>query len=174
MMNRPFSLHRLTVAAMLLALALLLPFLTAQIPEIGHMLCPMHLPILLCGYGLGPGFGLVIGAIAPLIRSLWFGMPPLYPTAVAMCFELAAYGFFAGLLHRRLPQTKLMLYVSLIGTMLFGRILWGAVMVILCHLSSTAFGWSAFVSNAFLTALPGILLQIVLIPPLVSAVSRVF
>lgn len=173
-MKHFLSLYRFTVAAMLLALALFLPFLTGQIPEIGSMLCPMHLPVLLGGYFLGPLYGLALGAVAPLIRSLWLGMPPLFPTAIAMCFELASYGFFAGLLHHRLPKTKWALYLSLIGTMLIGRATWGSVMVILCRLNNTAFGWSAFWGGAFLTALPGILLQIVLIPPLVLAVRHVF
>lgn len=41
---------RLVLAAMFLALALVLPFITGQLPQIGNALCPMHFPVLLCGF----------------------------------------------------------------------------------------------------------------------------
>ena len=99
-MNRKktsLRIRRMTYAALYLAIALVLPFLTGQIPEIGSMLCPMHIPALLCGFVCGWPYGLAVGAIAPLLRCVLFGMPKLYPTAVAMTFELAAYGAAAGL-----------------------------------------------------------------------------
>ena len=89
---------KLVYSALFLALALVLPFLTGQIQTFGQMLAPMHLPVLLCGFVCGPVWGLAVGAVAPLLRSLLFGMPPMFPTAVAMAFELAAYGLFTGLL----------------------------------------------------------------------------
>ena len=91
---RKKSVVKLVVAALCLALCLVLPFITGQIREIGNMLCPMHLPVLLCGFLCGWPYGLAIGFIAPLLRSVLFGMPPLFPTALAMAFELAGYGFF--------------------------------------------------------------------------------
>ena len=90
----------------MLALALVLPFLTGQIPEIGSMLCPMHLPALLCGFMCGWPWGLAVGLISPLLRSVIFGMPPMFPTAVSMAFEMAAYGAVSGLLYRLLPKKK--------------------------------------------------------------------
>ena len=85
------SIYRLTYAALFLALAMVLPFLTGQIPEVGSMLCPMHIPVLLCGFVCGWPYGLTVGAISPLLRFVLFGMPPLYPKGLAMAFELAAY-----------------------------------------------------------------------------------
>ncbi len=93
---------KLVYSALFLALALVLPFLTGQIQTFGQMLAPMHLPVLLCGFVCGPVWGLAVGAVAPLLRSLLFGMPPMFPTAVAMAFELAAYGLFTGLFYRLL------------------------------------------------------------------------
>ena len=95
---------RLVTAAMCLALCMVLPLLTGQIPEIGSMLCPMHLPVLLCGYLCGPLWAGMIGFAAPLVRFVIFGMPPLMPTGIAMAFELAAYGAVAGLMYRLLPK----------------------------------------------------------------------
>ena len=88
------QIRKLTYSALYLAIALVLPFLTGQIPEIGSMLCPMHIPALLCGFVCGWPWGLAVGFVSPLLRSLLFGMPTAY-TAVAMAFELAAYGAVA-------------------------------------------------------------------------------
>ena len=96
-----------SLSGMFLALAYVLPFLTGQIPEIGSMLCPMHIPVLLCGFVCGAPYGLVVGFIAPMLRSLTLGMPPLFSTATAMAFELAVYGLVAGLLYKALPKRKL-------------------------------------------------------------------
>lgn len=100
----------LTLAAMCLALAIVLPFLTMQIPQIGQALSPMHIPALLCGFICGPFWGAAVGFVAPLLRHLMFGMPPLM-TAIAMAFELAAYGFFAGLFYKILPKKIPYIYV---------------------------------------------------------------
>ena len=166
------KLFRMVLAAMFLAVALVLPFLTGQIPQIGGALCPMHIPVLLCGFFCGPWYALAVGAAAPLLRFALFGMPPLMPTGIAMCFELAAYGFAAGLLHRLLPKKKPYIYVALIGAMLAGRVVWGAARVILYGLGKSPFGWTAFLSGAFLNAVPGIAVQLVLIPVLVMALEK--
>ncbi len=166
------SARRLTLSAMLLAIGLLLPFLTGQIQGIGNMLCPMHLPVLLCGLVCGPAWGLAVGAVLPLLRSFLFGMPPLMPTAAAMAFELAAYGFFSGLLRGKLPKTLPMLFVSLIGAMLLGRVVWGAASLVLYGFAAKSFTWQIFVTSGFVNAIPGIILQLVVIPPVVTALEK--
>lgn len=171
-MSQNIRLRNLILSAMLLAVALVLPFLTGQIPQIGAALCPMHLPVLLCGFFAGPWYALAVGIVAPLLRFVLFGMPPLIPSGIAMCFELAAYGFVAGFLYRRLSEKRSSVYISLLAAMLAGRIVWAVARVILYGLGSSAFGWSAFLAGAFLNAVPGILLQIVLIPLLVMALKR--
>jgi len=123
---RSSHIHRLVAAALFLAIALVLPFLTGQIPEIGNMLCPMHIPVLLCGFFCGWPWGLAIGFIAPLLRSVLFGMPAMFPQAVSMAFELACYGAVSGFLYAVLPKKKTFIYVSLIGAMILGRLVWGA------------------------------------------------
>ena len=105
-MKKRNNLLKMILAALFLALAYVMPFLTGQIPKLGSMLCPMHIPILLCGFICGWQWGLVIGLRAPLMRSLTLGMPPLFPVAVCMAAELAAYGAFSGLMHRALPKKK--------------------------------------------------------------------
>jgi len=166
------KLTKLIFSAMFLALALVLPFLTGQIPMFGKMLCPMHIPVLLCGFFCGPWFGGAIGLIAPLLRSSLFGMPQLFPEGIAMCFELCAYGFIAGLLYTYLPKKPVYVYVSLISAMLTGRIVWGVVRVIFYGVGHIPFGWTAFVTGAFVKAVPGIIVQIVLIPILVITLRK--
>ena len=130
--------QQLVIAAVCLALCMVLPFLTGQIPEIGSMLSPMHIPVLLCGFLCGPAWAAVVGAMAPLLRFALFGMPPLFPAGVAMCVELATYGAVSGLLYRTLPRKPISVYVSLIAAMLAGRVVWGMVRAALTGVTGTA------------------------------------
>ena len=164
-------LRHLVYAAVCLALCMLLPFLTGQIPQIGSALSPMHIPVLLAGFLCGPWWAMAVGFVAPMLRHVSLGMPPLI-TAIAMSFELAAYGLFSGLLYRLLPKKTVNIYVSLIGAMILGRIVWGIAMVVISGVSGSAFTWSAFIAGALLNAVPGIILHIVLIPILVMALKR--
>lgn len=163
---------KLTLSAMFLALAFVMPFLTGQIPQFGSMLCPMHIPVLLCGFFCGAPWGLGVGLIAPLLRSVTLGMPPMFPTAVCMAFELAAYGFVAGWLHSKLPKKKGYVYVSLLCAMIIGRLVWGAVMFGYMGFDVSKFGFSAFLGGAVLDAVPGIIVQVILIPVLVILLER--
>ena len=163
---------KLTLAAMFLALAFVLPFLTGQIPQIGSMLCPMHIPVLLCGFFCGAPWGLAVGLLAPLLRSFTLGMPPMFPTALCMAFELAAYGFVAGWLYNKLPKKRIYVYLSLVCAMILGRVVWGIVMFACMGLDASKFGLAAFVAGAFTNAVPGIILQIILIPILVILLRK--
>ena len=164
-------LRHLVYAAVCLALCMLLPFLTGQIPQIGSALSPMHIPVLLAGFLCDPWWAMAVGFVAPMLRHVWLGMPPLI-TAIAMSFELAGYGLFSGLLYRLLPKKTVNIYVSLIGAMILGRIIWGIAMVVISGVTGSAFTWSAFMAGALLNAIPGIILHIVLIPILVMALKR--
>ncbi len=161
----------LTFAGLCLALALVLPFLTGQIPEIGQALSPMHLPALLCGFICGPIWGLVVGGASPLLRSALFSMPPL-PMAIPMAFELAVYGLMTGLLHRIFPKKLPFLYVSLILSMAAGRAVWGLVKLAMSVANATEFGFAAFMAGAVTGTIPGIICHIILVPLIVMALSR--
>ena len=166
------AVYHLVLSALFLALALVLPFLTGQIPQIGSMLLPMHLPVLLCGLICGWQYGGAVGFAAPLLRSVLFGMPPML-TAIAMAFELAAYGVIVGVLYSRSRwKCVVALYRCLVLAMIGGRLVWGAVRVILTGTAGQAFTWQMFLSGALLTAVPGIVLQLVLIPAIMVALDR--
>ena len=167
------TLKNLTLAAMFLAAGLVLPFVTGQLPQIGSMLLPMHLPVLMCGLVCGWKYGLVVGFILPLMRSVLFGMPPMFPTAVAMAFELASYGGLAGFFYGRSKwKCVIALYRALLAAMIGGRLVWGGGMVVLTGMSGSGFTWAMFLSGAFLNAIPGIILQLIFIPTMMIALDR--
>ena len=162
----------LVLAANFLTLGLVLPFLTGQVPEIGSKLCPMHIPVLLCGFVCGWPWGMAVGFITPLLRSLIFGMPVMMPNAVAMAFELATYGALTGFLYARLSKKYWSIYLSLIGAMLAGRLVWGIVSVPLRGLVGKPFTFQIFLTGAVVDAVPGIILQIILVPVIIMALKR--
>jgi len=171
MKNHTRNLKRI-LSALFLSLAYVLPFLTGQIPEIGAMLCPMHIPVLLCGFICGWQWGLTVGFIAPLFRSLTLGMPPLFPGAVSMAFELMAYGAVSGGMHNILPKKRPYIYCSLISAMIIGRLFWGAAMFVCLGVKGGTFTFAAFIAGALTNALPGIILQIALVPLLVMVLDN--
>ena len=167
------NLKRLLIAAMLFCLGLVLPLLTGQIPKIGNMLLPMHLPVFLCGLLCNWKYGGVVGFTLPIVRSLIFGMPVLYPTAIAMAFELAAYGLIVGLMYKYSPWRSVKsIYLYLITAMLGGRIVWGVAQTILLNLSENSFTFALFITNGFINAIPGIILQLILIPAIMVATKK--
>ena len=131
----------------------------------------MHLPIIICGFICGWKYGLLTGAMTPLLRCIPFSMPAPV-NAICMAFELAAYGLVAGFLHNQLPKKKVNVYVSLLCAMIIGRIVWGVVMFGCMGFDMSQFGFSAFLAGAVLNAIPGIVLQVVLVPIIVITLER--
>lgn len=172
-MNYKWNIRCLLQAAMFLALAYLLPFFTGQLQQMGNMLCPMHIPVLLCGFICGGSWGMLVGGIAPILRSLTLGMPVLFPTSFCMALELAAYGAVAGILYRRLPKKKLYIYAALFMAMLIGRLVWGAAMFVCMGLDPQRFGISSFLTGAIIHSVPGMIIQVILIPVLVMVLNKV-
>ncbi len=172
-MKRNKSLLNLVLSAMFLALGLVLPFLTGQIKEIGNMLLPMHIPVMLCGLVCGWQYGLIVGAIVPIMRSMIFGMPVMFPSAIGMAFELATYGFVIGYLfgHAKWKCIK-SLYRCLAISMVSGRIVWGVVQCFLLGLGENGFTLTAFLTSSVLNAIPGIILQLVLIPAIMLVLGK--
>ena len=156
---------------MFLAIALVLPFLTGQLQSFGAMLCPMHLPVLLCGFICGARYGAAVGATAPILRFALFGMPKLW-SAIPMSFELCFYGLCAGLLYKLLPKKGFYTSGALVSAMLAGRAVWGIVSAVLAGLGKTSFGLEAFWLGAFAGSVPGIILQVILVPVVVLALKR--
>ncbi len=164
--------RNMTLSAMFIALALVLPFFTGQIPQIGSMLLPMHFPVFLTGLICGWQYGLTVGAIVPILRHLMFGMPPML-TAIAMAFELATYGLVAGYIYTRAKkQTVTTIYTSLLSAMVIGRIVWGIIQIIILNFTGSAFTVQMFMAGALLNAIPGIIAQLVIVPIIMVALDK--
>ena len=164
---------KITLSAMFMALGLILPFLTGQIQQFGNMMLPMHFPVFLCALICGWQYGLAVGFILPFLRYALFGMPMIYPMGIAMAFELATYAFVAGYLYGHSRWKCIVsLYRSMIIAMISGRLVWGLVEVILLGMGGKAFTWQMFLAGAFLNAIPGIILQLVLIPAIMVALNK--
>lgn len=169
--ERREELRRLIYAALFLALAFLLPFLTANNRVLNTAISPMHIPAFLCGLICGPGWGAAVGFCAPLLRSVTLGMPPI-PMAIYMAFELAAYGFTAGLLHRLLPKKPVWIYVSLVIAMILGRIVYCAVFAAHTGEVVGAQAFFALLGTQFVNTWIGILIHLAVIPPIVMAIEK--
>lgn len=156
---------KLVYSALFLATGIILPLITAQIKEIGDSLLPMHFVVLLCGYICGYKYGLIVGLILPYLRSIIFEIPPIFPNAVWMSAELAVYGFMSGFLYNKFYKNQTCwLYLSLIISMISGRIVWGIMKTILLGLSGKHFTLYAFITGGFIDAIPGIIIQLIFIP----------
>lgn len=167
------SVYRLAQAAMFLALGMLLPFVTGQIPQIGTMLLPMHIPVFLCGLICGWKYGMIVGFILPLLRSAVFGMPVMFPMAVSMSLELMTYGFVAGFCYQRSGCHGIrVLYRSLLFAMLCGRLVWGMVQCFLLGMTGQMFTLRMFLTGAFIQAIFGIVLHLLVVPAIMIAGKR--
>ncbi len=167
------NLKNMTLTAMFLAIGMVLPMFTGQIPQIGNMMLPMHIPVFLCALVCGWKYGLPMAFVLPILRSVIFGMPPLYPTAIGMAFELATYAFVAGFLYEKSSwQCIKALYRCLLTAMVVGRMAWGLIQVVLLRIGGNVFTFQAFIGGALLNAIPGIILQLVLVPAIMVALDR--
>lgn len=166
------SIKDLVTAALCVSLGVVLPILLHGIPNAGSVLLPMHLPVLLCGLLCGPTLGLLCGLCTPLLSSLMTGMPGAAYLPAMLC-ELAAYGLLSGLFVRILPKKKplVSLYASLILSMLGGRVFYGIINALVFRAGN--YSITLWLTASFVTALPGILVQLFLLPPVALALERV-
>lgn len=162
---------RLVLAGLFTALGVVLPLAFHAVPNAGNILLPMHIPVLLCGLVCGWYYGLACGILVPLLSHLFTGMPPMAYLPAMVC-ELAIYGLLAGLIFWLVRTGKLVLdlYIGLIGAMIGGRIIYGIVNALI--FSAGSYSLSAWATASFVTALPGILIQLVLLPAIVLALSK--
>ena len=170
-MKNTLVLKRSAVTAISIALCIVLPFAFHMIPQGGKIFLPMHIPVLLCGLICGAPYGFLCGLIAPVLSSLLTGMPPagILPS---MTVELACYGLIAGIMIHVVKTKKRFfnLYVSLIVAMLAGRILNGLVNAFLFSVGS--YSIKMWLTASFVTSLPGIVIQLAVIPVIVFALEK--
>lgn len=168
------ALNNMVLTAMFIAIAILLPLVTANINNYGRLLCPMHIPVMICGAVCGWQWGMAAGFISPLLRALMFPAPVMYPTAVSMAFELAAYGLVIALMLRLLSgktERLASIYISMIVAMVSGRFVLALARFAMYGMFSTPYSWDIFMTEAVVSAIPAIVLQFAVIPPIVYALG---
>ena len=164
--------QKMITAAILIALGVLLPQIFHLIggPGLGGTFLPMHIPVLLTGFIVGPFYGIIAGLMTPVLSSLMTGMPPVSPPILfLMMFELPIYGLVAGFLFER---RKANVFISLIGAMILGRLSYGLGIIVLSKIFMLNIPPAIGVGSAFVSGLPGIALQIVLIPLTVKLLEK--
>jgi riboflavin transporter FmnP len=166
------NLKKLSLSSMFIALGILLPFLAFGNPEFASIWLPMHIPVLIAGFILGAKHGLLVGILTPLLRSLLFGMPPLIPIAIIMSFELGTYGMIAGLAFNLFKKNNIRVYLTLLSSMVLGRVIWGISAFLIFQLIGRTMTLQLFIESAFVIALPGIIFQIVFIPLFILYLER--
>ena len=162
---------QLVLTAMFIALGVVLPQAFHAIPNAGSVFLPMHIPVLVSGFVVGPLFGLICGLATPLLSHLIFGMPPA-PVLPGMLCELAVYGLMTGVFSKVVKNDNYTVKtcIVLILSMLCGRITYGILNALVFRAGSYSF--AAWTSAAFVTAIPGIIIQLILIPVLVVRLKK--
>lgn len=166
------QIRRLVYTAICIALGLVLPQV-AKLPiagiNLGKIILPMHIPVLLAGFLCGLPYATFCGVVLPFLNFAITAKPPIYPTGISMALELGTYGLLTALLYK---LTKGKIYISLIGGMLGGRIVMGIANTILLGLDGKAYSFSVFIADGFINALPGIGIQLVIIPAIIYALKK--
>ena len=174
MANSNKNLLKLIYSAVCLALAMVLPLFLGQVQIFMQGISPMHIPALLCGLLCGPWYGLAVGLISPILRSLVFTMPKMYPTALAMAFELGTYGLVTGLLYKALKKMNFWprTYVSLIAAMLIGRVVGGIAQALLLGFRGEGYSLQLFATAYFVNTSVGMVIHLIVIPLIFFALKK--
>lgn len=166
---------KITMAALCLALSLLLPqvFHMIGMQQAGSIFLPMHLPVFIGGLILGPVYGLFLGMFAPVLSFVMTGMPGS-ERVFYMMSELAAYGFFSGLMFHyvKFSNQTIGLFVSLITAMIAGRLLYGCVLSIATYIFGIPVGGFQAMLFSISTGIPGIIIQLILVPTVVKVIEK--
>lgn len=164
------SIKKLTLTSVCAALCVVLPIAFHSIPNAGTIFLPMHIPVLICGMICGWPYGLVCGLMGPLLSSAITGMPPV-AMLPAMMVECGAYGAVSGLVLKVLRTGKTYgdLYIALVVAMIAGRVISGIAKALIF---SPGLAMSAWVASSFVTALPGIVIQLVFLPGVVAMLMK--
>lgn len=161
---------QLTLSAMFIAMAVIIPMLLHGIPNAGTLLLPMHFPVLLAGFFVDPFFALLVGLLSPAVNTLITGMPPVFPVLPFMMAELATYGFVTSVLYRKLKMDR---NIVLVLSMVSGRLMATLAVWVLTSMFGARLPapW-AFFSGAFTGSLAGIAIQLAAIPAIMAVVGK--
>jgi hypothetical protein len=165
--NKTFKTKELVLSGLLLAIGIFLPMIFHSMGIMGQVFLPMHIPVLIGGFLLSPYLAFIVGVLTPILSASFTGMPVIFPMGIIMAFELATYGIVASLAIRRFKVIP-----SLIISLIAGRIVAGLTVFFLVQFIGLKMDPIIFVKGAIITGLPGIVIQLILIPMLISKLKR--
>ena len=170
-MTKMSNVKKSIITAMCIALCVVLPLAFHFIQNAGSIFSPMHLPVLLCGLICGWYFGLLCGILGPLLSSVLTGMPPV-AYLPNMIIELAVYGLVTGIMMQVLHTKKTYadLYISLIVSLISGRIIAGITQALI--FAKGSYSIKIWATSYFVTCLPGVIIQLLLIPTIFLALEK--
>lgn len=163
------STKEIVMSGLLLATGIIVPMVFHSFGIAGPVFLPMHIPVLIGGLLLSPMTALFLGFLTPLLSSSLTGMPVLFPIGIIMMFELATYGFVASWMYSKMGKH---MALSLIVAMIMGRIVAGLIVFLMAILFGINIKPLTYVYTAVLTGIPGILLQLVLVPAIIVAIKK--
>lgn len=167
-MKEKKKIKSLTLIAICIALCVVLPLAFHMIPNGGNVFLPMHIPVLLCGLTCGYIAGGICGLVGPLLSCLLTGMPTL-AFLPFMMVECAVYGLVSGLMLKNHKDSKGSVYLALVVAMISGRAVSGIVKAIVY---GSSYSLNAWLTASFVTALPGIIIQLVLVPTIIFLLRK--
>ena len=162
---------KLVFSAVFLSLSIILPMVISSTPLLGQIFLQMHLPVMLCCIICGTPYGIIVGLMAPLLKFAITGLP-VFNTAIAMAFELATYGGMCGMLYKAFPKKIFYVYPNLIISMILGRIVNGAMNFLISTTTDNVFILKTFITVTTINAIPGIVIQLTLIPLIILALRK--
>jgi len=163
------TIRQITLAGLFIAIGLILP-MAFHVLGPGTTFLPMHIPVLMAGFSLGLPMALLVGILTPILSSLLTGMPLIFPVLPFMILELGTYALGTSFLYR---TKKWNVYVSLLVTMVLGRIAaMGAVWVLVNYTTAKLPNPWVFITGAITAGIPGIFIQLILIPPIVIMLRK--
>ncbi len=168
-MNKKITTKDIALSGLLLSMGILLPMIFHVFGMTGPIALPMHIPVLLGGFLLPTNLALLLGIITPIISGLLTGMPVMFPMAVIMAFELGMYGFTASIVTKKFNVSNLL---SLLVSMVSGRITAVFVVAIMVQFFGVKMNPIIYLKGAVITGIPGVIIQLIFIPPLVYAIRR--
>ena len=148
--------------------------LGVAIPRVFHLLVgaqagvtflPMHIMVLIAALTFGITSATVVAGSSVVFSYLLTGMPALARMPY-MLVELVIYAVLLGLLNKKFNS-----YVSLVGTMVIGRILYAGVLFVAVNMIGLN-GYGISVIESTKAGFLGIIIQLAIVPVIAMLVKK--
>ncbi|MCD4711656.1 MAG: ECF transporter S component [Clostridiales bacterium] len=162
--------HSLILSGVFIALGLVLPIAFHMFGGAGPIFLPMHIPVLIGGFFLSPMLALSVGVLTPMLSGIITGMPPIFPMMPIMMLELGIYGLTISVVKNNVTKNP---YIALLASMILGRVAAGFMVFVLSTFFAAKLPSAIiFITTSVTTGIPGIIIQLIIIPIVVIALNK--